>query len=210
MSDLCQRLHGLLRELPMIGFPLNMDLIPMNGVYVMFERGERGHDTDRIVRVGTHRGDNQLRSRMEQHFINENKDRSIYRKHVGRALLNRDDDPFIEQWNLDLTSSAAKKRYAGIVDFEKQRQVEQLVTDYLQSNLSFVCFQADDRDERLKWEERIISTVSLCDQCGPSVDWMGLHAPNPKIGESGLWLVQGLYKEPLSEGELDELEDGLS
>jgi len=30
-----------------------------------------------IVRVGTHKGDRQLRSRMLQHFVNENKDRSF-------------------------------------------------------------------------------------------------------------------------------------
>jgi hypothetical protein len=65
----------------------------VNGIYVLFERGEECHDGGRIVRVGTHTGDGQLRSRMLQHFVNENKDRSIFRKNIGRALLNRDRDP---------------------------------------------------------------------------------------------------------------------
>jgi hypothetical protein len=205
MSDICSRLHSLCHELPVQGFPLDMKLIPLNGVYIMFERGERGHGTDRIVRVGSHTGHNQLPSRMNQHFVNENKDRSIFRKHVGRALLNRDGDPFICQWNMDLTTSAAKQRHAGEVDFARQRQVEAEVTGYLQTNLRFVCFRVDDKDERLQWESRIISTVAQCDACGPSSDWLGLHSPDARIRGSGLWLVQGLYKQPLNEEEFERL-----
>jgi|LSQX01.2.fsa_nt_gb hypothetical protein len=209
MSDICGYLHILCHELPVQGFPLDMTLIPLNGVYIMFEAGEQGHDAERIVRVGSHTGLNQLPSRMQQHFLNENKDRSIFRKHVGRALLNRDGDPFIEQWNLDLTTSAAKKRHAGEVDFAKQKQVESRVTEYLQTNLRFVCFRVDEKDERLSWESRIISTVAQCTECGPSSDWLGLHAPNPKIRESGLWLVQGLSGQPITEEELWRLEEVL-
>jgi hypothetical protein len=36
---------------------------------------------------------------LKEHFVNENKDRSIFRKNIGRALLNKDNDYFIEQWN---------------------------------------------------------------------------------------------------------------
>jgi hypothetical protein len=184
---------------------LDLESIPRNGVYGGGETGEFGHDGSRIVRVGTHTGENQLRSRMGQHFINENKDRSIFRKHVGRALLTRDADPFIDQWNLDLTTSAAKREYASVVDFVKQSEVERRVTDYLQANLSFVCLRMDDRDLRLKWESKIIATVSMCDECGPSRDWLGLHSPKVKIRESGLWLINKLYGEPLSEEEFLEL-----
>jgi hypothetical protein len=184
-----------------------MSKIPLNGIYIMFETGEMGHGRDRIVRVGTHTGDNQLPSRMLQHYVNENKDRSIFRKHIGRALLSRDGDPFLQQWNLDLTTSAAKKRYGDIVDFEKQRQVESRVTEYLQRNLRFVCFSVDDKTARMKWESRIISTVSWCEDCGPSIAWLGLHSPTARIRQSGLWIVNELYKEPLTERGLASLAD---
>jgi hypothetical protein len=205
MSDLCNRLHQQCRELPRFGFPLDMQDIPPNGIYIMFEAGETGHDGNRIVRVGTHTGRDQLRSRMRRHFVTENKDRSIFRKHVGRALLTMDGDPFIEQWNPRLNTRAARMRYAGLVDFAKLGQVERRVTEYLQANLSFVCLRMDDRDLRLKWESKIIATVSTCDECGPSRDWLGLHSPKVKIRESGLWLINKLYGEPLSEEEFLEL-----
>jgi hypothetical protein len=74
---------------------------PLNGIYILFEKGETAHDTNRIVRVGTYPGDKQLRSR--QHFLVENKDRSIFRKNIGRALLRRGQDPFLPLWELDRT-----------------------------------------------------------------------------------------------------------
>jgi hypothetical protein len=95
MSEACLVFHALVNSLPRYRFPVNAHELPHNGIYVLFEDGEYAHGKDRVVRVGTHTGNNQLRSRLEQHFIRENKDRSIFRKNIGRALLNRDHDPFL-------------------------------------------------------------------------------------------------------------------
>ena len=40
--------------------------------------------------------------------MTENKDRSIFRKNIGRAILNKNQDPFLGQWELDLTTRKAK------------------------------------------------------------------------------------------------------
>jgi len=50
----------------------NEQEIPKNGIYILFEKGECAHFTDRIVRIGTHTGKNKLRSRLKEH-LNENK-----------------------------------------------------------------------------------------------------------------------------------------
>jgi hypothetical protein len=129
---------------------------------------ERGaHGADRIVRVGTHTGQNQLRSRLHQHFLAENKDRSIFRKNVGRALLSRDHDPFLPSWELDFTTRAMKEKHVG-VDLDRQRTVERAVSEYIQKHFSFVVVRFDQKDERLMLESKMISTVSLCDECSPS------------------------------------------
>jgi hypothetical protein len=98
MHSFCGELHALFGGLERFTFDFPAGQISANGIYLLFEKGEPGHDTDRIVRVGTHTGDNQLPSRLRQHFCNENKDRSIFRKNIGRALLKRAGDPFLEQW----------------------------------------------------------------------------------------------------------------
>lgn len=203
-SEICGELHKCLRHLPILGFPFEAEAIPRNGIYVLFEDREIGHGGSRVVRVGSHTEDNQLRSRLKQHFVNENKDRSIFRKNIGRCLLNRDSDPFLEFWELDLTTKAARTKCQDRVDFEKQKQIEKRVTAYMQNHLRFVVLEVPAREDRLRFESRMISTVSLCRQCGTSAEWLGRNSPKKKIRESGLWQVNELYKTPLLRKELAE------
>lgn len=205
MSEICAELHLCLNHFLKHHFPFDIKQIPLNGIYVLFEDGESAHGTNRIVRIGTHTGNDQLRSRIIQHFIQENKDRSIFRKNIGRALLNRDNDPFLKQWELDLTTRAAKDMHEIQIDRMKQKEVEHLVSEYIQSHFRFVVFSVPKKEDRLRWESRIISTVSRCQACHPSPEWLGLHSPKEKIRESGLWIVNELYKQPLSQSEFENL-----
>ena len=198
MSEICALSHLLFGELVPFAFPFEPTQLPRNGIYVLFEVGEYAHGVNRVVRVGTHTGNHQLRARLQQHFIKENKDRSIFRKNIGRAILNRENDPFIQQWEWDLTTRQAKDMYGHLVNWQKQREVEAHVTQYVQGSFSFVVFEVLDSQERLRLESKIISTVSLCDECCPSDEWLGHHSPKARIRESGLWLVNELYKQPLS------------
>lgn len=205
MSEKCQKLHEWFSRLNRHDFPFDEEEVPRSGIYILFEKDELAHGTRRIVRVGTHTGNNQLRSRLKQHFIKENKDRSIFRKNIGRALLNKNKDGFLEQWELDLTSKKAKVAYSALIDFDKQKEVEKSVTQLIQKNFSFVVFEVKDKDRRMKLESRIISTISLCRECRQSKNWLGLFSPKKKIRESGLWLVNELYKEPLSDKDMEEM-----
>jgi hypothetical protein len=144
-----------------------------------------------------------------QHFVKENKDRSIFRKNIGRAILNRDNDPFLKQWELDLTTREARRKYINIVDFSKQQQVERRVTQYIQNAFHFAVFRVDEKEKRLALEAKLISSVSLCTECRPSSDWLGNYSPKEKIRESGLWIVNELYKLPLSDSEYIELEKAI-
>lgn len=70
---ICERLHKILNGLKRHRFPFDESLIPKNGIYVLFENGERAHgDCDRIVRIGTHTGKDNLRQRLVEHFLKEN------------------------------------------------------------------------------------------------------------------------------------------
>ena len=203
--NICAEVHQLFNLLPHHHFPFSDKIIPLNGIYILFEAGELAHDTYRIVRIGTHNGDGNLPSRLKSHFIKENKDRSIFRKNIGRAILNKVNDSFLEQWDLDLTSREAKDNLLNKINLEKQKQIERQVTEYIQKNFWFVLFPVEKREDRLFWESRIISTVSRCNDCRPSEKWLGLHSPKDKIRESGLWIVNELYKQPLSADEFDQL-----
>jgi len=205
MSKNCRQLHQWFSQLPKLKFPFNKKEIPSDGIYVLFEKGESAHKAGRIVRIGTHTGDNQLYSRLTQHFLNENKDRSIFRKNIGRTLLNKNKDSFLEQWELDLTTRKAKEKYSSKIDFKKQKKVEKRVTKYIQDNFTFAVFEVVNKENRLNLESKIISTISSCEKCQPSKDWLGLFSPKEKIRKGGLWLVNQLWKTPLSSEDMKKL-----
>lgn len=205
----CQMLHELFAGLPRHTVDFDNSQIPLNGIYVMFQSGELAHGLDRIVRIGTHRGQDRLRKRLHQHFHNKRKDSSIFRKHVGRALLVQCDDPFLEQWNLNLSTRKSCEKHMGEVDLAKQEQVESEVSDYLAKNVAFAVFGIDSRAERLNIEKGILSTIAACGECRASVDWLGHHHPHATIRNVGLWNIQGLKGMPMTEDEIGQLTKSL-
>jgi len=209
MSQICHNLHHLFNNLPLFSFPFDESKIPQNGIYILFEAGEYAHGTNRIVRIGTHTGNNQLLSRLKQHFIKENKDRSIFRKNIGRVILNRAKDSYLAKWDLKLTTREDKKKFLHLIDPVRQKQIEQQVTSLIQKNFSFVVFQVNSKERRLFLESRIISTVSLCQDCKPSANWFGNYSTKSKIRESGLWQVNELYKQPFDEIEFETFEQAI-
>jgi hypothetical protein len=105
-----------------------------------------------------------------------------------------------------LTTHEAKEKYEVLIDFRKQQEIEKKVTEYIQTNFSFVVFRVDDKETRLSLESKIISTVSLCEDCRASESWLGLDSPIKKIRDSESWFVSELYKESLSEYEVKEID----
>jgi hypothetical protein len=134
--SLCEALHVWANSLPTFRFPFDASQIPSNGIYILFEEEETAHGINRMVRIGTQTGSNQLPSRLYQHFLVENKDRSIFRKNIGRALLNRDHDPFLPLWELDRTSRRMRDTRREI-DLDRQCQIEKTVSDCIRKTFQF-------------------------------------------------------------------------
>jgi hypothetical protein len=181
-----------------------------NGIYIIFEAGEKYENLDRIVRVGTHTGPNQLFSRLNQHFLIENKNRSIFRKNIGRCILNKDNHPYLPFWELDITSKQEKENNLRKINIEFERKLEKQISNYIQGNLSFCIFKVDEKSDRLSWESKIVSTLAKARDIKPSKQWLGNYSPKEKIKASGLWQVNELYKESLNEFEFRELRLNIS
>lgn len=210
MSSVCHKLHELFHKFERHHFPYDVNKIPQNGIYILFEKDEPGHEADRIVRIGTHTGSNQLRSRLKQHFVNENKDRSIFRKNVGRCILNKNNDKYLGVWELDSTAREGREQNKNKVNIEYQQEIEKEITKYIQDKFSFCVIEVNDEKDRIKLESKLISTVAQCRECGASKNWFGLYSPKEKIRESGLWQVNELNHEPLSEDEVEGLKHELN
>jgi hypothetical protein len=207
MKDFALELHQLFSRQKRFSFPFDevINDIPYNGIYIIFENGEKFKEFDRIVRVGTHTGNNQLRSRLHQHFVKENKNRSIFRKNIGRSFLNKENNPYLHLWELDTTSRVDKAKNLKLLDLNFEKQLEKKISSYIQTNLSFCVFKVDIKEERLFWKSRIVSTLAKAKELKPSDNWLGNYSPKEKIKAFGLWQVNELFNKSLSEQELRQL-----
>lgn len=217
------RLYALLQELSTrLGGPRRLDSChgrldwPRRGVYFFFEPGEYRADghTPRVVRVGTHAvstgSQTTLWNRLSQHRGSNhgsgNHRGSIFRLHVGTALLNARHAEFAAMaptWGRG--SNAAR----SIEDVEVP--LEAAVSRYIGA-MPFLWLAVDDApsptSERHIVESTIIALLSNAARPPidpPSPTWLGHHADRPAIRHSGLWNVSFVHA-PYSPGGLIVLE----
>jgi len=190
------RIHAVVDNLPRLDQTFARSDIPRDGIYLLFEDGETtlvgGQQVDRIVRVGTHRVDGRLSTRLRHHFSG-NRRSSVYRLHLGGALLAREDsaDPRLTPW-LDRHGT-------------RMPDVEEWVSHVLRVNFRFVCFPVATPVERLSLERGLIAALAQQPLGSPSDQWLGRHARHPTIRRSGLWNTQGVDALPLTDVELERV-----
>jgi len=181
----CEKLHAIAHKGKRFTFNKCdvLQFIPWNGIYLLFENNEIGHVKDRIVRVGINKVDYNLPERLVQHFINPNKDKSIFRKNIGRCFIIQevDSNHYLEIWN-----------NGGTRDYIFEKELEIRISKYIQNNISFVVIRIDNKEYRLELEKKLISTINNCNYCKPSLKWLGNHSTDPRVNKSGLWQVRGL------------------
>ncbi|WP_050740165.1 DUF6884 domain-containing protein [Acetobacterium bakii] len=183
-----------------------IDTIPFkNGIYIVFEKGEIYNGVDRIVRVGTHDSEDRLKARLKDHFVRENKDGSIFRKNIGKAILNKKNDSYLDIWTMD-TSKSENRIF---INKKKQSDIEKEVSEYLRENFSIMCFQVDDKEQRLKLEKGIIATLNSQSDFDSSENWLGGHSTVNKLRDSGLWLTIGLDAEVLTSDEMKQIKNSV-
>ncbi|WP_291299937.1 DUF6884 domain-containing protein [Desulfosporosinus sp. BICA1-9] len=204
-TNLCKAVHLLFNRMPRMDYQMIAKIPFEDGIYIMFEKGQKQGELDRIVRVGTHTAEGRLKARLKDHFISQNKDGSIFRKNIGKALLSKNNDPYLDLWTLDMSN----KKNTATIDKVKEAEIETAVSDYLHNNISFVCFPINNNEARLRIEEALISLLNCSDDFYPDNNWLGKSSPVDRISRSGLWLTQGLDAEPLSVEEFGFIKDSI-
>lgn len=201
-NTMTKTVYQMLDLLPQYNHLIDFRLLPPNGIYIFYEAGERcrldGKIVNRIVRIGTHKSEGRFRGRIRQHYgsiksMSGNKNSSVFRKHVGGALMNRDipGDCRLKDWNTQ--------------DGPTFADIEEMVSQELKSRFTFACFQVDTKEDRLSLESGLIALLSQYPVGNPSPQWLGHHAVHPNIKESGLWNTQHIHSDPLAEEQLDQI-----
>ncbi len=177
---------------------------PGRGVYFFFEPGEsrsRTPSTQRVVRVGTHAvgegSGSTLWSRLHTHrggLDGHGHHRgSVFRLHVGAALLKRESHMSLPTWGRGSTAPSEIRA--------TERDLERQVSQYIGA-MSVLWLAVEDtpgpRSDRAYIER---ASIALLSRIGrqvdpPSEDWLGIHSPREAIRESGLWNVQWVHELP--------------
>jgi len=213
-----QRLYGILDELRekqggyrKLGYCHGRMDWPKRGVYFFFEPGERRSDSGegmRVTRVGTHGlkegSSSTLWGRLRQHRGTLSGKRpgggnhrgSVFRLHVGTALLERDEWPekFAGEWGSGSSASTSVR--------DAEYPLEKAVSDYIRQ-IPFLWLGVGDtpgpNSLRGYIEKNTIALLSNYEVRQPidlpSEGWLGRWATSNEIEESGLWNVNHVAEE---------------
>ena len=170
---------------------------PNRGVDVVFEDGERrSHSGNggRVVRVGTHTlkvgSKTTLWNRLSQHRGSKrakggNHRGSVFRLHVGTALLHREPNLRCPSWATG-SSMPAEVR-------QKEHFLEAMVSEVI-SNMSFLWLEVGDppgpQSERGYIERNTIGLLSNFERRAldqPTAGWLGRFCASERVRRSGLW-----------------------
>ena len=215
--DDLDRFYALLQELALrTGGPRLLsdgnckDGLPQRGVYFFFEPGELRADgkTPRVVRVGTHAvsdgSKTNLWNRLSQHrgrvggshAGGGNHRGSIFRLHVGTALLNRGLASAIpaQHWGSPNRQEDPLQRAA-------EHRVEQEVSQYIRT-MPFLWLAVDDpptkHSDRKVIEANAIALLSNYRRVPmdpASSRWLGCWADREAVRNSDLWNVDHVAEE---------------
>lgn len=178
---------------------------PTHGVYFFFEPGELREDgaTPRVVRVGTHAltesSKAKLWTRLRAHRGKlggrnpggGNHRGSVFRLHVGTALIERDGYP-------EAATSWASRSTAPREVRDREVVLEQAVSRHIGA-MTVVHVAVMDRLLRAAIERGCISLLTNFDRepiDPPSPGWLGSYADREAVRRSGLWNVDHVRAEP--------------
>jgi hypothetical protein len=166
---------------------------PQQGVYVFFEDDENRLDGSvRVVRVGIHAltatSTATLWGRLRQHRGQltgrnpggGNHRASVFRRHVGAALIRRDE--VLRCW-LDSHNPTSESEWAS-----QEADIEREVSRHI-GDKPVLLLNVPDRTDRGYLESNSIALLAGGPDL-PSSRWLGRHAERVEIRESGLWNVQ--------------------
>ena len=173
--------------------------LPKRGIYIFMDPTEESAifpGQPRIVRIGTHavsmKSSSTLRTRLRTHLgqadLGGSHRSSVFRLHIGRALMRAGDfhDPILA-WGVGSTASQDQRK--------AERALEEKVSGYVARLLVSVVEITDNPSPsslRAITERALIALFTEERRYleTPSPQWLGNHSDKPEISSSGLWNIQ--------------------
>jgi hypothetical protein len=171
---------------------------PERGVYFLFEQGEvRSAYTGvpRVVRIGTHmvsRGSratlwNRLRTHRGHTDGRGNHRASVFRRHIGDALIQRyHSKTDLPTWSQGQSATKEIQRREEFLEKETSEYIGNMTILWL----AIPDEAGPDSDRSFIEKNAIALLASIGRQVdSPSGKWLGIYSPTPAIRDSGLWNI---------------------
>ena len=194
LNDVCafvEDIHVLTSEKGAL-FRGPSNALPLNGLYVFFEAGQkiviRSHEYNRIVRIGINEKPNNFQKRIRGHYRG-NIEGSVFRENIGWALLESQGKKPLETYR---TKREYKKHNSG-------GALEREISDYFSKTFTYKAFRLD-YNKLIKYEDILIVAFSVYYQWKiykgelDIENWLGQcsYSRQDKIKRSGLWNSEGV------------------
>jgi hypothetical protein len=106
-------------------------------------------------------------------------------------------------------------QYDSLRDIKKEKDIESRITKILRQQFSFRFIIVDNQTERIGskgLESSLIGTVSHCELCKPSDNWLGCFVPKKqiKIKNSGLWLIHHLGSKGIDDRDKETISNSIN
>jgi hypothetical protein len=206
----CAQLHELLEPLPLYGANVDATFLSSgSGIYYFYSKTgavweSSGHPRapKGIVRIGI---SSATKGRVSHHYVGIipiddisldtrcPKDRSVMRKHIGRALLGSPghaNADYLQIWNADLTATRNLNAYRPRRNIAVEQALEREVSAILARDFYFRCVPCESTREAGDLETSGIGIVSSCSACQRSQGWLGRRHPSEVISRGKLWNVR--------------------
>jgi hypothetical protein len=167
---------------------------PNRGVYFFFEPEEVRCETNfpRVVRVGTHAvssgSKTTLWNRLHTHRGNAdglgNHRGSIFRLHVGAALVARDSRLWVPSWGIGQSATRETRESEAILERAVSNHIGAMTVLWLD-----VGDESGPASDRAYLERNLLGLLNGPSGPAdpPSPSWLGRFSPNSRIQDSGLW-----------------------
>ena len=176
-----------------------ISVLPAQGLYIIFDPSEKSlfsSTLPRVVRIGTHGvatgSKSVLRTRLRAHFGQRdgagNHRASIFRLHIGNALIARDGlRNAYPHWGVGMSADAHIRLAEADLEHAVSREIGKLRFTYLD-----VPDLASPKSQRAVLERSLINymTADGIPLEIPSSNWLGHYSPVEAIRSSGLWNIQ--------------------
>ena len=186
LDELCRRLDQRPR-LDFRDWPVLRGEAPTAGVYFFFERGERRPSgAPRVTRVGTHSRSG-LRTRLRAHYGTLD-GRGSHRASIFRSLVGEAIGEAPGSWGQPRRALKLSSPSAGSELRNLEKEHEEAVSNFIRG-FQVTCISCADPEHRSRIEEGAIALLSNSVEPSeaPTLDWLGLRCPRPKVVASGLW-----------------------